>query len=90
MPIELKKPISSLADLTCENCIHYQKPPRLEEICINPEGNNWDQEKDDCCSLGQWLKIAHYDNGDGINLFNFSMMMLLFAEEKLDATINNS
>ncbi len=25
MPIELKKPISYISGLTCENCIHYQE-----------------------------------------------------------------
>lgn len=42
MPIELKKPISSIAELTCENCIHYQKSGE-DWCCINPDSYEWDR-----------------------------------------------
>ena len=90
MPIELKRPISDITGLTCENCIHYQSDLSDNIVCINPDSYEWDRLSGDTCSLGQWFKTAHYDDGDGINLFNFSTMMLLFAEEKLDATVNNT
>lgn len=89
MPIELKKPISSIAELTCENCIHYQASGN-HYFCINPDSYDWDRENGDCCSNGQWFKTLSFDDneGDVINLYGFSSLMLLFAEEKLDATQN--
>ena len=82
MPIELKKPISSIAELTCENCIHYQKSGE-DWCCINPDSYEWDRLSGDTCSNGQWIWAVH---SLGLRLFGYSTMMQVFAEESNHAT----
>ena len=84
MPIELKKPISYISGLTCENCIHYQRSGE-DYCCINPNSYDWDRVSGDTCSNGEWFwKIGYPDDSPGLRLFGYSTMIQLFAEEKLD------
>ena len=53
MPPELKKPITKLKEMTCENCVFSHKPGDL--VCNNPNSPNWYRENGEFCSEGQWL-----------------------------------
>ena len=86
MSIELKKPITSLSELNCDNCIHYQKLPLVKESCINPDGNNWEQGKDDCCSRGMWFVTIKHNSGDEVELYSYPFVMRKFMQEVGNAT----
>lgn len=80
---QLKKPITSIEQMVCERCIFYQKPPLQEDSCINPDGNNWDQGKDDCCSKGMWLYYGKWidsEERDQLHTMDYADAYLRLAE----------
>lgn len=85
MPPEAKKVISSLAEMTCENCVYFQKI-RLLNACINPDSGNWDQDKEEYCSKGKWFTSElHYDeaiHGPNPHLADFDTCYYLFGRAK--------
>lgn len=87
MPIELKKPISNISGLTCENCIHYQKSGE-DWCCINPDSYNWWRDKEECCSLGVWFRVYRVGDTSELSLDAYASLMYRFMKEKLDATKN--
>lgn len=80
---QLKQPITSIDQMTCENCIYYQKPSFKEESCINPDSDNWYQEKEDCCSHGEWLYFGKWFGDEAkeqLHVMSYSELYCRFAE----------
>jgi hypothetical protein len=67
MSIELKKPITSLSELNCNNCISYQRFGK-RYFCNNPVSDEWDRMTHDCCSLGMWFVTIKHNSGDEVEL----------------------
>lgn len=65
MPPELKKPINSLAEITCENCV-FSYIDKAEPICCNPDSPDWYRESNGYCSEGQWLWFGSYLYDHGV------------------------
>lgn len=83
---QLKKPIDSIEQMTCEHCIHFQQTPKCgEPYCINPDSDDWDRDKGDCCSIGMWFKVIQYDDETELELYGYSFLMQIFAQEQFDA-----
>ena len=53
MPPELKKPITCMEQMTCENCVFSNKPGDM--VCNNSNSDNWYRDNGEFCSEGQWL-----------------------------------
>lgn len=56
MPPEVKPVISSLAEMTCENCVFSHESSRL--TCANPASPNWCIEDNEFCSKGTWRLVV--------------------------------
>ena len=62
MPPETKPTISSLAEMTCENCV-YSEPHEDKRIrCHSVRADDWDiYHGSDFCSKGKWMVYLSYD-----------------------------
>ena len=79
---QLKQPITSIDQMTCEHCIHFQKSGNYF-LCINPESYDWDRENYDCCSHGEWLYFGKWfgdETKEQLHVMSYSELYLRFAE----------
>ena len=65
MPPELKKSITSLAEMTCENCV-FSVPDDELIVCSNARSDDWNRDRHDFCSEGQWLWFGAYLYDQGV------------------------
>ena len=85
---QLKKPITSIDQMTCENCIHYQKLDGYDycinpNFCINPNSLDWDKANGECCSVGEWLYFGKWfsdETKEQLRVMSYSELYLRFAE----------
>ena len=82
---QLKQPITSIDQMTCEHCIYFQTTPKCgEPYCISPDSDDWDREKEETCSHGEWLYFGKWwdeaASPDKLQLMDYSSMYHRFAE----------
>ena len=55
MPPEVKPVISSLAEMTCENCVFYCSTEK--DVCHNTNAQDWFTQPINFCSQGTWRLV---------------------------------
>ncbi len=86
MPPEMKKPITSMNEMTCENCVFSNKPGDM--VCNNSNSDNWYRDNGEFCSEGQWLWFGKWlyeehtsDSKEILHLCNYWELYTKFARE---------
>ena len=81
---QLKQPITSIEHMVCEHCIHFQQTPKCREpYCINPDSDDWDREKEETCSHGEWLYFGKWFGDEAkeqLHVMSYSELYCRFAE----------
>ena len=87
MPPETKPVISSLAEMTCENCVYsvMSVPPNEGVFCFLH--TDWSKtEFGDFCSKGKWMtnKVSYYGGIHGLqpHIADYDLCYRLFRETK--------
>ena len=85
MPPEMKKPITSMNEMTCENCVFGITPQDeidgVEFRCMHSD--TWTPSKDWFCDKGQWLWLGTWDlimdDKPKLHLFRLDELYEMFA-----------
>lgn len=81
---QIKSPITSIEQITCEYCIYFQQTPKCREpYCINPSSDDWDREQDETCSKGMWLYYGKWidsEEKDQLHTMDYADVYLRLAE----------
>ena len=91
MPPELKRPITNMDEMTCENCVFsyaYYTHKGKYPVCFNPESPDWERENEGVCSKGQWLWFGKWlyeehtsDSKEILHLCNYWELYTKFARD---------
>lgn len=85
MPPEVKPVISSLAEMTCENCVFSVRSEEdNEEVeCQCMDSDSWSPLKSEFCDKGQWLWLGVWssiaDDRPTLHLFHYEELYEMFA-----------
>ena len=88
MPPELKKPITSLSEMTCENCVFSSLIQTMTDNVVCHSSDNMFSAKPgitDFCSAGQWLWLGTWDlimdDKPKLHLFRVDELYEMFARQ---------